>query len=71
MSHLPCATSTGGARFHTTPTGIRIGCCAQRQPAPAMDDDALRLQRALIGQRSPTTRVLRNLFQALTKGVTR
>lgn len=64
-------TSTGGARFVTTPAGIRIGCCAQRQPTPHMDDDALRLQRALIGQRSPSTRVLRNLFQALTKGVTR
>lgn len=58
-----------GARFTTTRTGLRIGCCARRAPSPSMDDDAIRLQRALLGKRSTTTRVIRALLSALKGGI--
>lgn len=53
---------------YTTRSGLRIGCCARRAPPPYMDDDAIRLQRALLGKRSPTSRVIRALLSALKGG---
>lgn len=36
----------------TTRTGLRIGCLAPKSPPPFHDQDALRLQAALINRRN-------------------
>lgn len=38
---------------YTTRSGLRIGCAWQGRPPIHHDRDALRVQRALLGERSP------------------
>lgn len=57
---------TPNPNTHITSRGVEIG--RRPAPLPSMDPDALRLQRALIGQRSTATRVFRTLLQALKGG---
>lgn len=46
-----------GVRYITTPSGVRIGS-AYQPPAPRMDRDAERLQRALLDPRTAYSPVL-------------
>ena len=41
----------------TTRTGLRIGCLAPKSPPPFHDQDALRLQAALIDKRNRSNAV--------------
>ena len=38
---------------YTTTSGLRIGCMYQSPPRPHHDADALRIQKAVTGQRDP------------------